>query len=55
MTIFMLSVCNHVVPTGCKITVSLTALQKGLWLLNVGLLVAVFAVLPIFLSVHVGR
>ncbi len=55
MTICVLSVCNHVVLTGGRITVSLAALQMGLTPLNVGLLVAVFAVLPMLLSVHVGR
>ncbi|MFA4913010.1 MAG: MFS transporter [Burkholderiaceae bacterium] len=55
MTICVLSVCNHVVLTGGRITVSLAALQMGLSPLNVGLLVAVFAILPMLLSVHVGR
>lgn len=55
MTICVLSVCNHVVLTGGRITVSLAALQMGLSPLNVGLLVAVFAVLPMLLSVHMGR
>lgn len=55
MTICVLSVCNHVALTGGRITVSLAALQMGLTPLNVGFLVAVFAVLPMLLSVHVGR
>ena len=50
-----LSVSNHVALTGGRVTVSLAALQMGLSPLNVGLLVAVFAILPMLTSVHAGR
>lgn len=46
---------NHVALTGGRITVSLTALGLGLSTLEVGTLVAVFAVLPMLASVHAGR
>lgn len=55
MTICVMSVCNHVVLTGGRVTVSLAALQMGLSPLNVGLLVAVFAFLPMLTSIHAGR
>ncbi|CPI50491.1 inner membrane efflux protein [Bordetella pertussis] len=37
---------NHMALTGGRITVSLTALKLGLSTFTVGMLVAVFAVLP---------
>jgi len=46
---------NHMALTGGRITVSLTALKLGLSTLQVGTLVAVFAVLPMLASVHAGR
>jgi len=46
---------NHVVLTGGRIVVSLTALGMGLSTLTVGLLVAMFALLPMLLSVRAGR
>lgn len=46
---------NHMALTGGRITVSLTALKLGLSTFTVGMLVAVFAVLPMFASVHAGR
>ncbi|WP_459618706.1 MFS transporter [Bordetella sp. 2513F-2] len=46
---------NHVALTGGRITVSLTALKLGLSTLQVGTLVAVFAVLPMLASIHAGR
>lgn len=51
----LLSMLNHVALTGGRITVSLTALKLGLSTLQVGMLVAVFAVLPMLASVHTGR
>lgn len=42
-------------PYRGRITVSLTALKLGLSTFTVGMLVAVFAVLPMFASVHAGR
>jgi len=46
---------NHIALTGGRITVSLTALQLGLSTFIVGSLVAVFAIIPMFLSVRVGQ
>lgn len=46
---------NHVALTGGRITVSLTALQMGLSTLTVGMLIAVFAILPMLFSVRAGR
>jgi len=51
----LLTMLNHVALTGGRITVSLTALKLGLSTLQVGTLVAVFAVLPMLASVHAGR
>ncbi|WP_144636601.1 MFS transporter [Bordetella genomosp. 13] len=51
----LLTTLNHVALTGGRITVSLTALKLGLSTLQVGMLVAVFAVLPMLASVHAGR
>lgn len=46
---------NHIALTGGRITVSLTALQLGLSTFIVGSLVAVFAVIPMLMSVRVGQ
>jgi len=46
---------SHVVLTGGRIAVSLTALGMGLSTFTVGLLVAMFAFLPMLLSVRAGR
>jgi len=46
---------NHVALTGGRITVSLTALQLGLSTFVVGSLVAVFAVIPMLMSVRAGQ
>lgn len=46
---------NHVALTGGRITVSLTALQMGLSTFTVGMLIAVFAILPMLFSVRAGR
>ncbi|AZW32434.1 MFS transporter [Bordetella bronchiseptica] len=51
----LLAMLNHMALTGGRITVSLTALKLGLSTFTVGMLVAVFAVLPMFASVHAGR
>ena len=42
-------------PSGGRITVSLTALQIGLHTFKVGMLVAVFALLPMLFSIKAGR
>lgn len=46
---------NHIALTGGRITVSLTALHLGLSTFVVGCLVAVFAVIPMLMSVRVGQ
>jgi MFS family permease len=46
---------NHIALTGGRITVSLTALQLGMSTFIVGSLIAVFAVIPMLLSVRVGQ
>ncbi|ANN79289.1 MFS transporter [Bordetella flabilis] len=46
---------NHVALTGGRVTVSLSALHLGLSTLTVGVLIAVFAVLPMIFSVKAGR
>lgn len=51
----VLCMLNHVVLTGGRIVVSLTALGMGLSTFTVGLLVAMFAFLPMLLSVRAGR
>ena len=51
----VLTMMNHVVLTGGRITVSLTALKMGLSTIEVGWLVAVFAILPMLLSIRTGR
>lgn len=50
-----MAMLNHVALTGGRITVSLTALQIGLHTFKVGMLVAVFALLPMLFSVRAGR
>lgn len=50
-----MAMLNHVALTGGRITVSLTALQIGLHTFKVGMLVAVFALLPMLFSVKAGR
>nr|WP_255592307.1 MFS transporter [Bordetella sp. BOR01] len=51
----VVAMLNHVALTGGRITVSLTALQLGLSTLAVGGLVAVFAVIPMLMSVRAGQ
>lgn len=46
---------NHIALTGGRITVSLTALQLGLSTFVVGSLIAVFAVIPMLMSVRAGQ
>lgn len=50
-----MAMLNHVALTGGRITVSLTALKLGLSTLEVGTLVAIFAILPMLGSIHAGR
>ena len=50
-----LGVCNHVVLSGARVAVSLDALRLGASPAIVGLLMALFALLPMLLAVHAGR
>ena len=47
--------CNHVVLSGTRITVSLDALSRGASPAVVGVLMALFALLPMFFGIAVGR
>nr|WP_236844441.1 MFS transporter [Bordetella sp. 15P40C-2] len=51
----LVAMLNHVALTGGRITVSLTALQLGLSTFIVGGLVALFAVIPMLMSVRAGQ
>ncbi|WP_415805689.1 MFS transporter [Bordetella muralis] len=51
----VVAMLNHIALTGGRITVSLTALQLGLSTFIVGSLVAVFAVIPMLMSVRAGQ
>ncbi|MCC6193322.1 MAG: MFS transporter [Burkholderiales bacterium] len=50
-----LGIVNHIVLTGSRVTVTLEALRLGASAAVVGLLLAVFALLPMVLSVAAGR
>lgn len=50
-----LGVANHVVLTGSRVAVSLEALALGSNAATVGTLMALFAVLPMFLAIPAGR
>ena len=50
-----LGICNHVALSGARVAVSLDALGRGASPLTVGVLVSLFALLPVFLAVSVGR
>jgi MFS family permease len=50
-----LGICNHVALSGARVAVSLDALGRGASPLAVGVLVSLFALLPVFLAVSVGR
>ncbi|HEY7787554.1 MAG TPA: MFS transporter, partial [Casimicrobiaceae bacterium] len=50
-----LSVANHVVLTGSRVAVSLNALALGANAATVGALMALFALLPMFLAIPAGR
>ncbi|WP_420042402.1 MFS transporter [Bordetella genomosp. 9] len=55
VSLCLINMLNHVALTGGRVTVSLSALHIGLSTLTVGILIAVFAVLPMVLSVKAGR
>ena len=50
-----LGVCNHVVLAGTRVSVSLDALSQGASPAVVGLLMALFALLPMLFGIPVGR
>ena len=50
-----LGIANHAVLTGSRVIVSLDALSMGASPFTVGVLVALYALLPMFLSVAAGR
>ena len=50
-----LGICNHVVLTGNRVTVSLEALHLGASAAVVGMLLALYALLPMMSAVAVGR
>lgn len=51
----LLGVCNHAMLTGARVTVSLDALANGASAAVVGVLMALFALLPMMLAVPAGR
>jgi MFS family permease len=55
VSLCVIAMLNHVALTGGRVTVSLSALQIGLSTFTVGVLIAVFAVLPMLFSVKAGR
>jgi MFS family permease len=50
-----LGIANHVVLTGSRVTVTLDALRLGASTATVGLLMALYAILPMFCAVAAGR
>jgi MFS family permease len=54
-TVIVLGIANHTVLTGCRVAISLDALSLGASPFTVGVLMALFALLPMFCSVAVGR
>ena len=50
-----LGIANHSVLTGSRVTVSLSALDRGASPLTVGVLMALYALLPMLLAVAAGR
>jgi MFS family permease len=55
LTFSGITVLNHVALTGARVTISLAALSWGMSTLAVGVLVSLFAVLPMFLSIRAGQ
>ena len=54
-TLIALGIANHLVLTGSRVTVSLSALASGANPATVGTLLALYAVLPTFLAIPAGR
>ncbi|WP_373454438.1 MFS transporter [Bordetella genomosp. 9] len=55
VSLCLINMMNHVALTGGRVTVSLSALHIGLSTFTVGVLIAVFAILPMVFSVKAGR
>ena len=54
-TLIALGIANHLVLTGSRVTVSLSALASGASPATVGALMALYALLPMFLAIPAGR
>jgi MFS family permease len=55
LTFCGITVLNHAALTGARVTISLAALSWGMSTLAVGILVSLFAVLPMLLSIRAGQ
>ena len=55
MRLILLGIANHAVLSGSRVTVSLAALDKGATPLTVGVLMALYALLPMVFAVAAGR
>ena len=53
--LILLGIANHAVLSGSRVTVSLAALDKGATPLTVGVLMALYALLPMIFAVAAGR
>src|SRR6185295_17335998 len=53
--LIVLAIANHSVLAGSRVVVSLDALSMGASPLTVGVLMALYALLPVLLSVAAGR
>jgi MFS family permease len=54
-TVIVLGIANHTILTGSRVAISLEALSLGASAFTVGVLMALFALLPMLCSVAVGR
>jgi MFS family permease len=54
-TVIVLGIANHIILTGCRVAISLDALSLGASAFTVGVLMALFALLPMLCAVAVGR
>ena len=55
VALILLGVCNHAMLSGARVAVSLDALAQGAPAAVVGILIALFALLPMVLAVGIGR
>ena len=55
MRLIVLGIANHAVLAGSRVTVSLAALDKGATPLTIGVLMALYALLPMLFAVAAGR